>query len=90
MVLSIQMALTFDYPLMPPPDVVVDRSSELFVDYLTTIFCNFKSGTIYIYFEQELNFNIAPQLIASTMSTECASLIIVKYINGNCIINKNN
>lgn len=76
---SIQMTLTFDYPLMPPPDVVVGRRNELFVDYLTTIFCNFKSSTIYIYFEQELNFNIAPQLIASTMSTECASLIIVKY-----------
>lgn len=51
-----------------------------FVEYITNIFCNFKANTIYIYFDQESNLNIAPHIISSTMVTECTTLIIVKYI----------
>lgn len=48
------------------------------VEYVSTIVCGFQSNVVFTYYDQDLQTTIAEQLITASMSSQCASLLIVR------------
>lgn len=53
-------------------------ATNALVEYVSTIVCGFKSNVVYAYYDQDLQTTIAEQLITLSMSSQCASLLIVR------------
>lgn len=52
--------------------------TKALVEYVSTIVCGFQSNVVYAYYDQDLQTTVAEQLITSSMSSQCASLLIVR------------
>lgn len=53
-------------------------ASNALVEYVSTIVCGFQANVVYAYFDQVLQTNVAEQLITLSMSSQCASMLIVR------------
>lgn len=53
-------------------------ATNALVEYVSTIVCGFQSDVVYVYYDQDLQTTVAEQLITTSMSSQCASLLIVR------------
>lgn len=53
-------------------------ATKALVEYVSKIVCGFQSNVVYAYYDQDLQTTVAEQLITSSMSSQCASLLIVR------------